>query len=119
MATGYYIEPGYAFSDRQLCTAKDLYDLAHEIKPSDIKLKAIEYGILMFVERDELDILMEFCAQSSSNDLICDFNECGIAQTCTGGGNKRQAMEIVGQAFCALFIDAAFRRGWSVSMQII
>lgn len=118
MTTSYTLTPGYAEGKRQECTPKDLRDLARIINLDDLRKKAEAYGILEFVTPDELGELVDCYYPLPSEDATCIWIGNGILQSASGSNKWRQAKEIMRQAFSALFLDAAFKRGWAVQLEI-
>ena len=115
MATGFHLEPGYAWSSRQKCSFDDIVKVIKSISMPDFRRKCLEYGVPEAV----VDNYIGKYSKIPSDDATISIESNCIMQLASGGGSSRDVKEQVRKALAILVLDECYRRGWSVSFAIV
>jgi hypothetical protein len=122
MATGFYLTPGYAYSEANSATAESIMDIARTIPLDRLRAKCVEYGLENAVDEtgSTLDDYVAAYKELPSKDLTVYFSheKDAVCMMASGGRRSREIKEMVRRAFSILVLDACFKRGLAVNLNI-
>jgi hypothetical protein len=114
--TSFHLVPGYAFSEKQGCTVSDILHVIKNISLVQLREKCLDYGI----SEDCVDEYVKSYVKIPSDDLtIHVVEDKEIVQSASGGDPCRSIKEQVRKALAILVLDECYKKGWSVSFDIV